>query len=92
MQSAERIAGTGMKHEIVEEGIAEIELAASTVYNRSFKPYDGRAKWFRDELGQIWVKFQTARTPHPHDTEERVVDRKDHVWPADRVVCVTYEK
>lgn len=81
--------------EIIEQGVATIELAASQQWNRDFEPFDGKVKWFRDELGQIWVKFQTGRIQtivHPHDTEERVVDLKDHVWPASRVVEVVYNK
>jgi hypothetical protein len=81
--------------EILETGISKIELAASQQWNRDYEPWMGEAKWFRDELGQIWVKFQTARVRtvvHPHDTEEIVEDLTDHVWAANRVVVVTYKK
>jgi hypothetical protein len=71
--------------EIVEEGVASIELAASSTFNRSYTPAAGRVKWFRDELGQLWAKFSTTK----RDLVGTVVD---HVWPADRVVEVQYNK
>lgn len=67
--------------EIVEEGISEIELAASQTWNRSFKPENGKVKWFRDELGQLWVKFRDDK-----------VSGLERVWPASRVVQVVYKK
>jgi hypothetical protein len=68
----------------VEEGVTYIEMAASTVFNRGFTPAGQRVKWFRDELGQLWVKFQTTRSG-----DSAPIDR---VWPADRVVEVQYAK
>jgi hypothetical protein len=46
--------------EIVEEGIFEVEISLSTVFNKVYQPAGQRAKWFRDELGQLWVKFDSA--------------------------------
>jgi hypothetical protein len=68
--------------EIVEEGISSIEFAASSSFNREFRPIGGKVKWFRDELGQTWVKFRISKGS----------DEYDHVAPADRVVHVQYPK
>ena len=65
-------------NEIVEKNIRRIELAASSTFNRDYLPDRHEAKWFRDELGQLWVKFY--------------IDGKCHVAPADRVVMVEYHK
>ena len=65
---------------IVEENIAEIELAAAGTETRSYVPRGGRAKWFVDELGQRWVKF----VPVDQELEE--------IWPAERVVRVAVRK
>jgi hypothetical protein len=65
---------------IVEEHIAEIELAATDAETRRYEPQGGRAKWFVDELGQRWVKF----VPVGQELEE--------VWPAERVVRVAIRK
>lgn len=70
--------------EIVEEGVTSIELAASSSFNRVYIPVDFRVKWFRDELGQMWVKFSTKQV--------RVDKPTDRVWPADRVIEVCYNK
>jgi hypothetical protein len=71
-----------MSQEIVEEGVSTIELSQSAMMNKVFRVYDGRAKWFKDELGQIWVKFTTE------DSGVRI----DHVWPSNLVVEVCYIK
>jgi hypothetical protein len=68
--------------EILEEGIEEIELAASSSFNRAYKPIGGKVKWFRDELGQTWVKLRVYKGSEEYD----------HVAPADRVVHVRYPK
>lgn len=68
---------------ILEEGIAEIVIARSTVFNMTYHPLKGWAKWFRDELGQVWVKFNVRGA-----TSEQAVQH--WVYPADRVVGVRY--
>jgi hypothetical protein len=73
---------SGLAQSQVEEGVASIELAASSTWNREYKPVDGRVKWFRDDMGQVWVKFQALKDGH-------LLDR---VWLASRVVEVTYDK
>lgn len=78
-----------LKQEIVEEGVTSIELAASSTFNRSYTPDAGRVKWFRDELGQLWCKFTTASKSNGHVIPGTV---RDHVWSADRVVQVQYDK
>lgn len=84
MSSLKPTGYPGPKHEIVEEGVTSIELAASSTWNRSYEPAGQQAKWFRDELGQLWVKFQTTQKG-----DSAPVDR---VWPASRVVEVQYDK
>jgi hypothetical protein len=69
---------------IEEEGISRIEVEVSSTYNRAFIPLDGRAKWFRDELNQLWVKFITVS-----NADQELVQ---HVIPASRVVEVLYPK
>ena len=68
--------------EIVEEGISLIAVAISDVFCRRDKPLNGWAKWFRDELGQLWVKYSTAQGEAVYQ----------HVIPASRVREVQYRK
>lgn len=71
--------------EIVENGISNISISQSSAWNTKYQPAGQRAKWFRDELGQLWVKFDEA----PSSLSQRIVT---HVIPASRVVDVQYEK
>lgn len=71
-------------HEIVEQGVWDIEIAASSVFNRTFRPAGQRVKWFRDELGQLWTKFSVA--PEGKTTVH------EHVVPASKVAQVRYRK
>ena len=72
--------------EIVEEGITEIEYAASSQYNRSLKPNDGKVKWFKDELGQMWFKLYVDH----FNSDNRVYRTDCMVLPASRLVFVRY--
>jgi len=66
---------------IEERGIAFITVD-SGYENENYEPLQGWAKWFRDELDQTWVKFDTAG-----------IDEIVHlVYPADQVRCVEYHK
>lgn len=67
-----------MADSITETGIAAITIAISDVFNRILSVEDGTAKWFRDELDQVWVKFNTSAN--------------HHVFPASRVREVLYYK
>lgn len=65
--------------ECYEHGIIEIEYAASSTYNRSHTPRGRVVKWFEDDMGNLWVKWN-------HQTQDR-----HYVVPADRVVVIVYE-
>jgi hypothetical protein len=71
--------------EVVENGITRITVARSDVFNRDFVPAGQEVKWFEDELGQLWVKFDLA----PASYQQNVVTL---VIPASRVVEVQYKK
>jgi len=63
-----------------------IEVNIDSIYLRSpessaYHPSDGTAKWFRDELGQTWVKFRLRL--FSGETQTIVV-------PSDRVSEVNY--
>jgi len=66
--------------EIIEQGIASIECALSDAFNVKHNIQGGQAKWFKDELGQLWVKF---------DAVERIAV-VHHVIPAHLVRDVVY--
>ena len=68
------------RKEITESGIAHIEVAVSDSFNVKHNLNDGTAKWFRDELDQLWVKF---------DTPNRI-RVEHHVIPAHLVRDVVY--
>ncbi len=68
----------GKDGEIIEEGIKHIAVAYTDELNQLFDIKDGWAKWFRDELGQVWVKFNNTGGSH-------------YVIPADRVREVAYQ-
>lgn len=72
--------------EIVEENIFGIYMERGGSFRSGFvKPAGQRAKWFQDELGQIWCKFETS----PENDTSNVTQ---HVIPASRVVEVMYKK
>lgn len=73
-----------MTTEIVETGITLLEISKSAAFNRTFVPAGGEAKWFKDELGQLWVKFSTTKAGDQPPLQ--------HVVPASRVVEVQYQK
>ena len=66
--------------EIVENNIRIIliEYAQGRESIMHYRPQDGRAKWFRDDLDQLWVKFTFAD--------------EHHVVPASRVIEVVYNR
>lgn len=66
----------GKDNEIIETGIKAITYAVSDTFNVEVRPSEGWAKWFKDELGQLWVKFNR--------------DQDHFVIPADRVREVVY--
>ena len=66
-----------MPGEIIEEHISEIELREPLAY---VSPVGRTAKWFRDELDQMWVKF---RETCPEGIRTVVI-------PADRIAAVSY--
>lgn len=68
--------------EIIEQGISAIEYRTAANFNRVHRPADGVAKWFKDGLDQIWVKFTT----------KEMGVTTDHVVLASRVVEVRYDK
>jgi len=72
-----------MANEIIEEGITAILVSRSSNMNREFTPAGQRAKWFRDDLDQLWVKFDVAESTLSQDVVT-------HVIPASRVVDVQY--
>lgn len=79
--------------EHTETGVTSIEMAASSTFNRDFVPLGGEVKWFRDEMGQRWVKFKTARLTSRDGTMRTIPGTlKDRVWPASRVIEVQYDK
>jgi hypothetical protein len=67
-----------MPGEITELFVSEIELRNPLEFT---SPCNGKAKWFRDELGQTWVKFREA-CPSGEQTV---------VIPADRIAVVRYD-
>jgi hypothetical protein len=76
---------------ITEERIEEVELSAGVrSTNRHWLPYRGRVKWFRDELGQLWVKFYTKWEPHRSSAPYVLATYTCHVYPASSVVSVVY--
>lgn len=81
IQAAESWLGDqafGKDGEIIEEGIKHIAVAYTDELNQLFDIKDGWAKWFVDELGQRWVKFNNLNDAH-------------YVIPADRVREVAYQ-
>ena len=72
--------------EIIETGISMIEVETAGHRSKTYIPAGTRAKWFRDELGQLWVKFDEA----PEGSQED--GYWQHVIPAGRVIRVTYRK
>lgn len=73
---------TPASDEIEEHHVESVEIAISDAFNKSYRPHDGIAKWFRDELGNDWVKVYTAFG----DDQE-----KCYCFPAERVRVVTYK-
>lgn len=70
--------------EIFERNIEMIELErGDNVTTYRARPFDGTAKWFKDELGQCWVKFRTQSLQIGGGTQTQV-------WAARRVVQVVY--
>jgi hypothetical protein len=70
--------------EIIEEGVTMIHVATNPYGHDASEPHEGRVKFFRDGLGQLWVKFTVA-----DEQSDTVVD---HVIPANLVVGVEYRK
>jgi len=68
--------------DIVENGVNAIEYQVLPQVLRVHQPHDGVAKWFSDELEQVWVKFTT----------EDSGTLTQHVVPADLIVEVRYDK
>lgn len=64
-------------NEIIETGVKQIVIAYTDDLNQVYEIKDGWAKWFRDELDQVWVKFNNLNDTH-------------YVIPADRVREVVY--
>jgi hypothetical protein len=71
--------------QVVENGITRITVARSGAFNRDFTPAGQEVKWFEDELGQLWVKFDLAPESHQQNVVTLVI-------PASRVVEVQFRK
>lgn len=79
------------KEEIIEEHVEKVDMALSDKYNEILKPLDGLVKWFRDELGQLWVKLKIAEGVS-YDTGHRTQMSRTVCIPADRVRKVIYKE
>lgn len=75
---AEPFDGSVASPPILESNIATITMDDG-YENADYDPVGGLVKWFRDELGQTWVKFDA-------DPKSQLV------WPASQVRCVEYNK
>jgi len=72
-----------MTQEIVETGITLLTIEFGHA-QRTFVPAGAEAKWFKDDLDQLWVKFSTTKSGDRPPLQ--------HVIPASRVVEVQYQK
>jgi len=70
------------KNDITEVGVDAIEYQVSPTELRVHQPHDGVAKWFRDELKQLWCKFTTAESGA----------FTQHVIKAHTIIEVRYDK
>jgi hypothetical protein len=68
--------------DIFETGISRIEYVLTSDAIRVHEPHNGQAKWFKDELGQVWCKFITVTNGK---TEQ-------HVVLGSRIIEVVYAK
>jgi len=71
--------------EILEQNISRIEVMSRTT-SAFYTPEGGAAKWFRDELGQVWVKFLVKREM----SNDRGVLIEEHVFAARLVRVIVY--
>lgn len=78
METPEPFDGSVASPPIIESGINTITMDDG-YENCDYDPVDGIVKWFRDELGQIWVKFNAD-------------EKSNLVWPAAQVRCVEFDK
>jgi hypothetical protein len=70
------------KDDITESGVSAIEYQVLPTELRVHLPHDGVAKWFRDELDQLWCKFTT----------EESGAFTQHVIKAHTIIEVRYDK
>lgn len=73
------------KNEVVEVGVTRITVDRGGFIRKDYVPAGQQVKWFVDELGERWIKFDLA----PEGVQQKVVTI---VIPAWRVVEVQYEK
>lgn len=69
---------------INEEHISQLRVEETHGQLRHYRPSGGTVKWFRDELGTLWVKFRAVG-------DDADYGEVTHVIPNWTVRAVTYE-